>query len=36
MGGDSTRWAAGVEGEPAKNPRIHLDLDLSFRLVAGP
>ena len=36
MGGDSTRWVAGVEGEPAKNARIHLDLDLSFRLVAGP
>ena len=36
MGGDSTRCAAGVEGEHAKNPRIQLDLDLSLRLVAGP
>ena len=35
MGGDSTRCSAGVEAENAKNARIHLDLDLSFRSGCG-
>jgi hypothetical protein len=33
MGGDNTHGSRAVQAEIAKNPRIQLDLDLSFRRV---